>query len=161
LADGPDAVQTAMLTGGSLWPALGTKVPAPAVDGQERTGAVPRQTMHRGWHSLSIRREHLRRSDDLGTWWSSARPAGRFNRGLLRSAIAVMCLFLAAHLATLVPAVHHAVDGTAFFEVVEDAIYLLSGLVVGARARPATGAGRGTRLGGGRWRPSRIAGLPF
>jgi diguanylate cyclase len=46
-----------------------------------------------------------------------------------------MSLLLAAHLAaTLVPALHHAVAGTWFFEVAEDAIYVLAGLVVGARA---------------------------
>jgi hypothetical protein len=43
-------------------------------------------------------------------------------------------LLLLAHLATLVPSVHQVVEGTGFFGVVQDAIYVLAGLVVGARA---------------------------
>jgi diguanylate cyclase len=45
-----------------------------------------------------------------------------------------MGLLLAAHLAALVPAVHDAVAGTSYLEVLEDAIYVLAGLGVGARA---------------------------
>jgi diguanylate cyclase len=68
-----------------------------------------------------------------GSGWLALRfPDGR--AGLLRGAVAVLWLLLAAHLATLVPAVHHAVAGTWFLEVDEDAIYVLAGLVVGARA---------------------------
>jgi diguanylate cyclase (GGDEF)-like protein len=45
-----------------------------------------------------------------------------------------MGLLLAAHLAELVPPVHHALTDTWYLEVLEDAIYVLAGLTVGARA---------------------------
>ncbi len=43
-------------------------------------------------------------------------------------------MLLVAHLLTVLPSVHRAVDGTPFYEVVEDTLYLLAGLVVAARA---------------------------
>jgi diguanylate cyclase len=52
----------------------------------------------------------------------------------VRGALAVMGLLLAAHLVALVPAVHDAIADTWYLEVLEDAIYVLAGLVVGARA---------------------------
>ncbi|MDQ1584741.1 MAG: diguanylate cyclase [Actinomycetota bacterium] len=55
-------------------------------------------------------------------------------RGLVRGAIVLLCLLLAAHLATLVPAVHRFVDGTPFYELVQDTMYVLAGIVVAARA---------------------------
>jgi len=45
-----------------------------------------------------------------------------------------MGLLLAAHLAELVPPVHAAVADTWYLEILEDAIYVLAGLAVGARA---------------------------
>jgi diguanylate cyclase len=45
-----------------------------------------------------------------------------------------MGLLLAAHLAALVPAVHDVEADTWYLEVLEDAIYVLAGLAVGARA---------------------------
>jgi diguanylate cyclase (GGDEF)-like protein len=52
----------------------------------------------------------------------------------VRDAFSVMGLLLVAHLVELVPAVHHAVADTYYLEVLEDAIYVLAGLAVGARA---------------------------
>jgi diguanylate cyclase (GGDEF)-like protein len=56
------------------------------------------------------------------------------NGHLVQGAIALMFVLLGAHLLTLIPTVHRAVDGTAFYEVVQDTLYLLAGLVVAARA---------------------------
>jgi diguanylate cyclase (GGDEF)-like protein len=59
---------------------------------------------------------------------------GRVQGRLVRGAIGLMFVLLVAHLLTVVPSVHRAVDGTAFFEVVQDTLYLLAALVVAARA---------------------------
>jgi diguanylate cyclase (GGDEF)-like protein len=52
----------------------------------------------------------------------------------MRGAFATMGLLLTAHLVELVPFVHRAVADTSYLEVLEDAIYVLAGLAVGARA---------------------------
>jgi diguanylate cyclase (GGDEF)-like protein len=67
-----------------------------------------------------------------GNWWASGLP-GR-QAGLVRGAFSIMGLLLAAHLAELIPVLHHATADTWYLEVLEDAIYVLAGLAVGARA---------------------------
>jgi diguanylate cyclase (GGDEF)-like protein len=59
---------------------------------------------------------------------------GRVQGRLVRGVIGLMFVLLVAHLLTVLPSVHRAVDGTPFYEIVQDALYLLAGLVVAARA---------------------------
>jgi diguanylate cyclase (GGDEF)-like protein len=61
-------------------------------------------------------------------------PLPQARRDLVSGAIVLLCLLLAAYLATLSPPVHRFVEGTPFFGSVQDAIYVLAGLVVAARA---------------------------
>jgi diguanylate cyclase len=70
--------------------------------------------------------------DGIGTSWTSGFPAWRTR--LVQGSFLLMGLLLAAHLVELVPVMHAALTDTWYLEVLEDAIYVLAGLAVGARA---------------------------
>jgi diguanylate cyclase (GGDEF)-like protein len=65
---------------------------------------------------------------------SSGFQVGPVYSTLVRGAVGLMLVLLAAHLLTLVPTVHRAIDNAGSHEVVQNALYLLAGLVVAARA---------------------------
>jgi diguanylate cyclase (GGDEF)-like protein len=101
--------------------------------GGETTEAIqngpPRHcaSRHR-WESPLLRFGGLRSQQPTGF------HVGRVNAILVRGAIGLMFVLLGAHLLAQLPSVQHGLDGTPYYEVVQDTLYVLAGLVVAARA---------------------------